>query len=102
VHTFADDVVAAVLRHMNDDHNPDSLVIVRAAGAPDATHAVMVGLDGEGGTWQVHDPRGVRELRIGWSQPISERAEIRREIVRLHTGALAGDRLGARPGHETR
>lgn len=28
--TFSEDVVAAVLRHMNDDHADDSLVIVHA------------------------------------------------------------------------
>jgi hypothetical protein len=88
VHTFPDDVVTAVLRHMNDDHNTDSLVIVRANGVPDATGARMTGIDGDGGSWTVTTPAGEREVRIPWSGPISERPQIRREIVRLYEDAL--------------
>ncbi|BDI24162.1 DUF2470 domain-containing protein [Herbiconiux sp. L3-i23] len=88
MHTFPDDVVTAVLRHMNDDHNDDSLVIVRANGAPDASRARMTRIDGEAGTWVVTTPKGERELRVAWSTPITKRAEIRREIVLLHEEAL--------------
>ncbi|MFD1715101.1 DUF2470 domain-containing protein [Amnibacterium flavum] len=81
--------MSAVLRHMNADHNTDSLVIVRANGAPSASRATMTGLDGERGIWRVVEPEGERELVIPWSRPISERPEIRREIVALHEDALA-------------
>lgn len=91
---FADDVIAAVLSHMNSDHNDDNLLIARAFGAPDATAAVMTALDHRGATWAYtagHD----HELTLPWSTEISGRAEIRREIVRLYD--LARKRLGLEP-----
>lgn len=83
--TFADDVIAAVLAHMNRDHLGDNLTIVRAFGSADAGSARMVTLDEHGGTWI--DDAGT-EVRIAWSTTISERAEIRREIVKLHDEAV--------------
>lgn len=83
--TFTDDVIAAVLAHMNSDHRGDNLTIVRAFGSPDAGSARMVTLDEHGGTW-IADSND--EVRIPWSTTISERAEIRREIVLLHSEAV--------------
>jgi hypothetical protein len=95
VPTFSDDVVRAVLAHMNDDHNDDSLLIARAFAAPDATSATMTTLDHLGGTWvyTVHDEK--REVTVPWSAEIAERPEIRREIVRLYEQAC--ERLGLAP-----
>jgi hypothetical protein len=95
VPTFADDVVTAVLVHMNDDHNDDSLLIARAFGSPDATSATMTTLDHLGGTWAYDVGGEQRELTVPWSTRISERPEIRREIVRLYE--LACQRLGVQP-----
>ena len=39
--SFPEQVVDAVLAHMNDDHTDDSLRIVQAFGHPDATAATM-------------------------------------------------------------
>lgn len=92
---FASDVVDAVLRHMNADHNGDSLTIVRANGAQSATEAVMTGFDSETASWRVTEPDGQRILTLRWSRRITERPEIRQEIVALHDAALAagaGDR----------
>lgn len=83
--TFADDVIAAVLAHMNSDHRGDNLTIVRAFGRPDATSASMVTLDDSAGVW-IADVGP--ELRIPWSTVVSERGEIRREIVLLHDEAI--------------
>ncbi|MDO9455185.1 DUF2470 domain-containing protein [Nocardioides sp.] len=86
-------VVAAVLAHMNDDHRDDNLRIVQAFGRPQATGAEMVGLDEHGGVWWVDvvDEGGGdgSELRVAWpAGPISERTEIRREVVALHEEAV--------------
>jgi hypothetical protein len=89
MHSFPQDVIDAVLRHMNADHPDDSLAIVRGNGAPEATSAKMTGIDGGAGIWLVTEQGSDREMRISWSAPISERADIRREIVRLHTAALS-------------
>jgi hypothetical protein len=77
--TFPEDTVSAVLAHMNGDHLDDNLVIVRANGAPEA------------GTWTVMGPEGpLGDLRIPWrSGPITERGEIRREVVALYDAACA-------------
>ncbi|MFS3127592.1 DUF2470 domain-containing protein [Nocardioides sp. Bht2] len=94
--TFAPEVVAAVLAHMNDDHTDDNLLIAHAFGLPEATAATMTGLDGEAGLWQVTGPTGDAELRVPWpGAPITERAEIRREIVVLYDQACV--RLGREP-----
>ncbi|GMA28969.1 hypothetical protein GCM10025874_22220 [Arenivirga flava] len=96
-HTFEPQVVDAVLHHMNDDHHDDSLLIARAFGAPDAERSVMTALDGDGGTWLVTESGEQRELRVAWSQPITERPEIRREVVVLYDRACAALGIEPRP-----
>lgn len=92
---FPPDVVAAVLAHMNGDHADDNLLIARAFGDPDAASATMVALDHAGGTWRFEAGGEERELTVPWSVEISERPEIRREIVVLYDAACA--RLGIEP-----
>lgn len=94
---FDASVVHAVVAHMNGDHLDDNLLIVRAHGAPEATAAAMKDVDGEAGTWEVMGPEGpLGELRVPWpGGRISERAEIRREVVALYDAACA--RLGVAP-----
>ncbi len=78
---------------MNDDHKGDSLLIAKAHGYPEATDAVMTGLDSAAGYWQVTDTQGSHELRIAWpAGTITERPEIRQEIVKLHE--IAHQKLG--------
>ncbi|MFC5730383.1 MULTISPECIES: DUF2470 domain-containing protein [Nocardioides] len=100
MHTFDPDVVDQVLAHMNGDHLDDNLLIVRANGAPQATAASMSDVDGEAGTWTVVGPEGpIGAVRIPWpSGPITQRAEIRREVVALYDAACAA--LGVDPGRE--
>ncbi|WP_364511666.1 DUF2470 domain-containing protein [Nocardioides sp. LML1-1-1.1] len=90
-HAFDPEVVDAVLAHMNGDHLDDNLLIVRAAGVPEATAASMSDVDGEAGTWTVIGPEGpLGERRIRWpGGPITERGEIRREVVALYDAARA-------------
>lgn len=93
--TFTPDVIAAVLHHMNDDHKDDNQLIARAFGHPDVSSAAMTGLDGSAGFWSYELDGSPHELRVPWSAPISERAEIRREVVVLYDAACA--RLGVTP-----
>lgn len=94
--TFDESVVAGVTGHMNGDHTDDSMLIARAFGHPDATASVMTGLDGEAGIWSVTTPSGIHELRVDWpAGPITERPEIRREVVVLYE--IACERLGITP-----
>ncbi len=84
---------------MNGDHPEDNLLIARAFGRPEATESTMIGLDGEAGVWRVTDADGTQDLRVTWpGGPISERAEIRREVVVLYKSAC--ERLGVQPREE--
>lgn len=112
-HTFDPAVIAAVLHHMNDDHADDSLVIARAFGDRQAQSARMVGVDGLAGYWvyatapsdtlaspvlpapSASPPSTEVSLRVAWSAAITERAEIRREIVALYGRACV--ELGIEP-----
>jgi len=96
---FDASVVQAVVAHMNGDHLDDNLLIVRAHGAPEAAAAAMKDVDAEAGTWEVMGPEGpLGELRVPWpGGPISERAEIRREVVALYDAACAALGVEARP-----
>ena len=95
---FDDDVVAAVLRHMNGDHVGDNLLIARAfSPEPDLIAARMTGFDGDGGDWLAEraDAEPV-EVRVPWpGGPITERPAVRREVVALYDEASR--RLGLVP-----
>jgi hypothetical protein len=96
VTTFSPDIVDAILRHMNGDHTDDNLLIARAFVDPAAEAATMTGLDGSGGVWDVTVAGTAREATVAWpAGPITERAEVRREIVALYDGACA--ELGIEP-----
>ncbi|MBT2474509.1 DUF2470 domain-containing protein [Microbacterium sp. ISL-103] len=98
-HIFDADVVSAILRHMNGDHTDDNLLIARAfspAAEGEITDAVMTGLDGDGGVWEVTRAGAASELRVAWpSGAISERPAVRREVVALYD--LACEKLGVQP-----
>jgi len=85
---------------MNGDHTEDNLLIARAFGFPNATQSIMIGVDGTAGTWRLTDPVGEHELRVEWpGGPISERPEIRREVVALYKTACEKLGVPARDEH---
>lgn len=95
---FAEDVVEAVRRHMNVDHAEDSMVICRHAlgGQDNLTAVTVTGMDADGIDFMATvDGREV-PVRILWSHRLSERPEIRAEVVRLYHEACAA--LGIAPG----
>jgi hypothetical protein len=98
-HTFDADVITAVLRHMNGDHTDDNILIARAFAEQadgDITGSVMTGFDGEAGEWDVTRGDTTTALRVPWpGGPITERPEVRREVVALYDAACA--RLGVEP-----
>ena len=97
---FESNVIDAVTGHMNGDHPEDNLLIARAFGAADAATSKMVGLDAEAGVWLVTDASGERELRVEWpGGKISERPEIRREVVALYKAACEKLGVPAREEH---
>lgn len=90
-HLFDDAVVAAVLRHMNSDHTDDNVLIVRAFAAPSAaeiTDARMTGFDGDAGAWEFTRAGRTEAVRVPWpGGSITERGEVRREVVALYDAA---------------
>ena len=81
---------------MNGDHPADNLLIARAFGYPEASAVTMIGLDGDAGIWTVTEAGEEHELRVPWpGGPITERPEVRREVVVLYEQACA--RLGVTP-----
>ncbi|WP_017612926.1 DUF2470 domain-containing protein [Nocardiopsis salina] len=96
---FSPDVVDAVTAHMNDDHPEDTLLICRGLGGePDATSARMTGLDGQGGDYTVTIGSTERQVRVPWSEPLTERPQIRAEVVDLYRRACR--ELGLTPRGE--
>ncbi|MET7396902.1 DUF2470 domain-containing protein [Dactylosporangium sp. NPDC005572] len=94
---FTDDVVATVRRHMNDDHADDSLLICRSLGGrPDATAAAMTGMDGEGIDFTAFVDGHDVTVRVPFSRPLTERAEVRPEVVRMYREACAALGVPAR------
>ena len=86
------EVVAAVMRHMNEDHAADSLRIVRTLGGqPGAVAVRMTGMDAEGIEFAAEVPGAEAEVpvRIPFSQRLTKRAEVRQEVVRMHRDASA-------------
>lgn len=86
---FSAEVVTAVLAHMNGDHQSDNLLIARAFGSLDAEEATMTTLDENGGTFAYTVDGQSRAVTVAWTATISERAEIRREVVVLYERACA-------------
>jgi hypothetical protein len=94
---FDEAAIAGVLGHMNADHVSDNLLIVRAFGPDGAVAARMTGFDGDEGRWDAELPSGETvQVSVPWpSGSISERPEVRREIVALYDEACR--RLGVQP-----
>lgn len=93
---FSPEVVAAIARHMNDDHAEDNVTICRGLGGqPATTAATMTGMGPDGLELEaVVEGRPV-PVTIPWSAPITERAQVRSEVVRMH--AEASSALGQTP-----
>lgn len=96
---FGSAVTTAVLRHMNDDHAEDSLLICRALGdVPAAESAAMSGMDPAAIHFVAQVDGAPVEVRIPWSGPITERGQIRAEVVRMYHEARTVLGLPARDG----
>lgn len=86
--TFDEEVIAAVIGHMNAEHRHDSLAIVRSlAGVTDATEVVITDLSGEGVAFEVKTPSGSHRAVVPWYETPRTRADIRLELVRMTESA---------------
>lgn len=82
------EVVAAVCQHMNDDHPEDSLLICRTLGGqPEATSARATGVDAEAIEFVVTVGAAEVPVRIPFAERLTERGQIRHEVVRMYREA---------------
>lgn len=97
---FDDSVIAAITKHMNQDHAADTLVICQGVGGhADATAARMDTFDATGADFTTTVDGVEIPLRIAWSKPLSRRPEVRPEIVRLYHESRAKLGLPAAESH---
>lgn len=93
---FTAEVVAQVAHHMNDDHAADSLLICRSlGGVPQASAARMTGMDADGIEFAATVDEVEVPLRVPFAYRLTERAQVRREVVRMYQQACA--QLGVTP-----
>jgi hypothetical protein len=94
---FTPDVVEAIKRHMNDDHGDDALLICKSLGGqPEATGAKTTGVDTEAIEFVAVVGGEDVTVRVPWSTTLTERAQVRGEVVRLYREACAALGLPAR------
>lgn len=99
VNPFGTDAIDAVRRHMNEDHPKDCLLISRGlGGAPTATAATMTGLDGDAAYYAAIVDGETVDVRVPWSRSITERREVRIEVVVQYENACKA--LGLAPRGE--
>lgn len=99
-HAFDDAALTGVLGHMNNDHLDDNLLIARAfSPLRDIISSEMTTFDGAAGQWRIVTANGDEDvIRVPWpGGEITERREVRREIVALYDAACAQLGLEARP-----
>lgn len=93
---FSQDIIDAVCDHMNLDHQDDSLLIVKALGShPEATAATMSGMDGTAIEFDATIDGARQTVRVPWSEPLSERGQVRVEVTRMYHDSCA--KLGIAP-----
>ncbi|HYI61246.1 MAG TPA: DUF2470 domain-containing protein [Acidimicrobiales bacterium] len=94
---FSPEVVSAIARHMNDDHAEDNVTICRGLGGqPATTAATMTGMTPAGIEFEATVDGSPTSVVVPWAEPITERAQVRTEVVRMHTEAAAALGLPAR------
>jgi hypothetical protein len=99
--TFSADVVEAICRHMNDDHPADCLRMVQGLAGVEATGATMSGLDADNAYFRADTHDGPVEVTLPWSERLTERAQVRLEVVRMHEEAsrALGLEVATNEGH---
>ena len=87
---FPADVVEQIALHMNADHAGDNVLIVRAlGGVPSATSARMSGMDADGIEFAAVVNDIEVPVRISFAERLTERRQVRAEVVRMYREACA-------------
>jgi hypothetical protein len=98
---FDDAAVAAVVKHMNTEHADDPLLICRTLGRqPSARIARMVGFNETRALFSARIDGGDVDVWVPWSGPITERDQVRGEIVAMYRAACAQAGIKPRAEHQ--
>ena len=82
--TFDDEFVATACRNINGHHADDVLDISRnLGGVPDAEHAEVTGVDGNGLHITASVAGETRTLQVPFLEPVSESTQVRVAVVNL-------------------
>ncbi len=85
---FPDDVVQAVVTHMNDDHAAAALAIVRVlGGVPQAERVETVGVDDRSISFLAHHGGATTPVTVPFAEPATDRAGLRAAVVELSSRA---------------
>lgn len=94
---LTDEIVQAVCRHMNDDHEADNLLIVKAFGGfADAVSATLSSLDLDSAYFTVELADSTASCPVPWSSRLADRAQIRAEMVEFYLRAAEQQGVTAR------
>lgn len=91
--TFELDATAqrAIVDHLNDDHPEDTLLLCRTLGGePTAERAWAHGVDVDGLDLRAEVDGTEVAVRLPFAERITERAQVRAEVVRLYERATSG------------
>lgn len=96
---LSSEAVAAICRHMNDDHREDGLLICQhVAGVQDAVDAEAVDVDAERMFFVVRRADGTStRVSVEFARPVTERAQVRTAVVELYERACAEAGVEPRP-----
>ena len=96
--TLPPDAVAAICRHMNDDHRDDALLIAtHLAGVEGAVDAETTGVDAQAMHFLVRRSDGsTQETSVAFAQPVTARPEVRAAVVEMYERACAAAGLPPR------
>jgi hypothetical protein len=98
---FGDTAVAAVVKHMNAEHADDSLLICRTLGRqPSARIARMVGFNETRALFSARIDGGDVDVWVPWSAPLTERSQVRDEIVAMYRAACSQAGIAPRGEHQ--
>lgn len=91
-HQFAPDVVEAICTYMNDASMEATLGAIAEKARPELAgkRALLVGFDGEAMDLEVASDSGPELVRVAWTRPITERAEVREQLFALYERAVFG------------
>lgn len=89
---FEPDVIASICTYMNDSAMRQNLTeIVKALTGDDTiTEATMTGFDGDGFDVDTIADGGAGTARLDWTRPITQRGEVREQLLALFERAAFG------------